>query len=105
MPCHSGQYDPAVGVLLRVAVLPGGTTEQQPVGEAPLFSGLLDTGADVTCISKKVASMLELKPTGKIPVTGATGIADANRYMVDILLPTMNTGNRMRPGPLERAPI
>ena len=86
MPCLSGQYNPSVGVLLRVAVLPGGTTEQQPQGEAPLFSGLLDTGADVTCISSKVAAMLELQPTGKIPVIGATGVAEANQYMVDLLL-------------------
>ena len=40
MPCISGQYDPAVGVLLQVAFLPGGhlikenrsNSEESPIG-------------------------------------------------------------------------
>ena len=88
MPCLSGEYDPTVGVLLQVAVLPGGTLEQQPEGEAPAFSGLVDTGADVTCISDKVSTVLDLQPTGKVQMVGATD-ADAvavNQYLVDLLL-------------------
>ena len=51
MPCLSGQYDPKVGVLLQVAVLPGGTLEKALQGEAdsvnaPVVNGLMDTGAD-----------------------------------------------------------
>jgi len=86
MPCLSGEYNPAVGVLLRAAVLPGGTVAQQPQGQAPSFSSLIDTGADVTCISSNVAAMLGIQPSGKRSVVGATGIAEANQYIVDLLL-------------------
>ena len=86
MPCLSGEYDPTVGVLLQVAVLPGGTLEQQSGGEASVFSGLVDTGADVTCISDKVSTVLDLQPTGRVQMVGATGAGDVNQYLVDLLL-------------------
>ncbi|MDE0137551.1 MAG: retroviral-like aspartic protease family protein [bacterium] len=86
MPCLSGEYDPTVGILLQVAVLPGGTFEQQSEGEARVFSGLVDTGADVTCISNKVADFLDLQSTGKVPMVGATGSDAVNQYLVDLLL-------------------
>lgn len=91
MPCLSGQFDPKVGVLLQVAVLPGGTLDKVMQGRAepvnaPVLNGLIDTGADQTCISPNVANTLELKPTGKIPVSGATGIAEMNQYLIDLML-------------------
>lgn len=91
MPCLSGQYDPKVGVLLQVAVLPGGTLEKALQGEAdsvnaPVVNGLIDTGADNTCISPKVAASLGLQPISKIPVSGATGVAEMNQYMIDLML-------------------
>ena len=51
---------------------PGGTLEQRPEGQARVFSGLVDTGADVTCISDKVSTVLDLQPTGKVQMVGAT---------------------------------
>ena len=86
MPCLSGEYDPTVGILLQVAVLPGGTLEQQSEGKAPVFAGLVDTGADVTCISNKVADFLNLEPSGKLQIVGATGPGSVNQYLVDVLL-------------------
>ena len=95
MPCLSGQYDPAVGVLLQVAVLPGGHLNQamqSTSGEDPVnvkgapVSGLMDTGADRTCISPNLAQSLNLPPIGKIPVSGATGASTMNQYMIDLLL-------------------
>ena len=95
MPCLSGQYDPDVGVLLQITVLPGGHLDQamqSSAGEAPLnvkgapVSGLMDTGADRTCISPKLAQSLSLPPIGKIPVSGATGASAMNQYMIDLLL-------------------
>ena len=95
MPCISGQYDPDVGVLLQVAVLPGGhlnqairsNSEKPSVGVmgAPV-SGLLDTGADHTCVSQRLAQSLNLRPSGKVPVSGATGVSEMNQYMIDLLL-------------------
>ena len=93
MPCISGQYDPEVGVLLQVAVLPGGrlnqaiqsNSEQSSIGVmgAPV-SGLLDTGADHTCVSRRLAQSLNLRPSGKVPVSGATGASEMNQYMIDL---------------------
>lgn len=95
MPCISGQYDPGVGVLLQITVLPGGhlnkairsNSEESPIGVmgAPV-SGLLDTGADRTCVSRRLAQSLNLPPSGKIPVSGATGVNEMNQYMIDLLL-------------------
>ena len=95
MPCISGQYDPEVGVLLQVAVLPGGhlnqamrsNSEKSSIGVmgAPV-SGLLDTGADHTCVSRRLAQSLDLRPSGKVPVSGATGVSEMNQYMIDLLL-------------------
>ena len=94
MPCISGQYDPEVGVLLQVAVLPGGylnqairsNSEKPSIGVmgAPV-SGLLDTGADHTCVSQRLAQSLNLRPSGKVPVSGATGVSEMNQYMIDLL--------------------
>ena len=95
MPCISGQYDPEVGVLLQVAVLSGGDLNQairsnseEPstgVMGAPV-NGLLDTGADHTCVSRRLAQSLNLRPSGKVPVSGATGASEMNQYMIDLLL-------------------
>lgn len=94
MPCLSGEFDPAVGILLQVAILPGGTLESQAQGEAAVFTGLVDTGADVTCISNRVVNLLDLQPTGKRQVVGATGPGVANQYLADLLLQfgTQNIG-------------
>ena len=95
MPCLSGQYNPDVGVLLQVAVLPGGYLNraiQAGSGEGAVelktapVNGLMDTGADRTCISLKLAQSLGLTPIGKIPVSGATGASAMNQYMIDLLL-------------------
>lgn len=89
MPCLSGQYDPKVGVLLEVGVLPGGSLEPQIQTEIPhatVVSALLDTGADHTCISSIFARSLGIKEVGKVAVTGATGTASMNQYLIDMIL-------------------
>ena len=89
MPCLSGQYDPAIGVLLEVGVLPGGSLDPQSkpdIPSAPVVGALLDTGADNTCISPMLARSLDIKALGKMPVVGATGSAQMNRYMIDMIL-------------------
>ena len=89
MPCLSGQYDPAIGVLLEVGVLPGGSLDPQNESEipsAPVVGALLDTGADNTCISSILARSMDIQAVGKIPVVGATGSAQMNRYIIDMIL-------------------
>ncbi len=100
MPCISGAYDPRIGVLLQVGILPGGAVAEAhrqagaaSDGEHPEFrgkgagtQGLVDTGATMTCVSAQLAQHLALPPRGKIEVQGATGSNPVNAYHVDFML-------------------
>ena len=97
MPCLSGDFNPAIGVIVQVVVVPGGQlgtikSQQQGAGNqqltvnAPTANGLMDTGADATCISEKLAKALNLKPTGKVQTVGVHGPEQVNQHSVDLLL-------------------
>lgn len=51
------------------------------------FIGIWDTGATTTCITKKVASVLNLIPIGTTITSTAGGNKECNVYCVDIILP------------------
>lgn len=89
MPCLSGNYNPAVGVILQVAILPqshlallqnsaGGPAPQIP--NLTMFAALLDTGASVTCISKSAVQQVGLLPSGKTIMSGSTGASAVDQY-------------------------
>ena len=46
----------------------------------------MDTGATMTCLASDVAQAMQLRPVGKISVSSATGVAEMNQYIVDLLL-------------------
>jgi hypothetical protein len=71
MPCLSGQFDPTVGVLLQIGILPPGTTPAVAAGGATLtqFPALLDTGASDTCIAPVIARALALPPIGMLSMS------------------------------------
>jgi len=48
---------------------------------------LWDTGATNTCISKRVANVLNLIPLGKIKINTPSGFKDVNTYLIDVILP------------------
>ena len=86
-------YDPKVGVLVQVAIVPGGQFAQlqnQKSGDAleiTAVQGLIDTGADSTCIAPSLINQLGLKPIGKIQTVGVTGEpTPMNQYTVDLAL-------------------
>jgi hypothetical protein len=94
MPCLAGNYNPAVGVILQVAILPPSQltavrTQHQPSTPQNLtmFAGLLDTGASVTCISKNVVQTIGLQPSGKTNMSGSTGqgVVDQYTFVVGLL--------------------
>ncbi len=75
MPCISGNYNPAVGPLIQVAILdaatamnPGADGDKNP--KLGIFKALIDTGATSTCISGRVVSETGLAPSGKTPNDG-----------------------------------
>jgi len=91
MPCLSGNYDRAAGILVNVGILPHqqfaaiqqaglAASPQTPLGQLPIFTGLLDTGASVTCISDKVIKAVGLQPSGKTMMSGSTGQSSVDQY-------------------------
>src|ERR1700739_4532614 len=88
MPCLAGNYNPAVGVILQVGILPpsqlGAFQGPQQQGVQPpqlsMFAGLLDTGASVTCVSRNVVQSLALHPSGMTNMSGSTGQSTVDQY-------------------------
>jgi hypothetical protein len=102
MPCIAGNYNPAVGIILQVAILPqeeltairASPQEQPPKSpDLRMFAALVDTGASVTCISSNVVQKLGLQPSGKTNMSGSTGqnIVDQYTFVVGVLIPTQQS--------------
>lgn len=99
MPSLSGRFDPGIGVLINVGVLPPGlitptTTQPPPI---TTFPALLDTGASVTCLSPSVAQTVGLRPMGMRPMVSATQTIPVPVYLVDLVLP-FGTAGLLLPG-------
>lgn len=95
MPCISGPYDPAAGILLQVGLVPGGKTDeirQRPgtgsdtQAQVVRAHALVDTGASMTSVSPRLAAGMALQPLGRTEIQGATGSTDVNTYYVDLFL-------------------
>ena len=69
MPCLSGQFDPTIGVLINVIVLPPGLLVPGRPLTVPFtaFPALVDTGASMTCISPQVVQAVGVQPLGMRP--------------------------------------
>jgi hypothetical protein len=85
------QFNPAVGILVQVAIHKAGTITPATLQQAPppnTFQALVDTGATTTCISSAIAKALNLTPAGLRPMGSATHQAVlTNTYLVDLGLP------------------
>jgi aspartyl protease len=110
MPRFSGTFDPVIGPLLDVIVLPfvglytpgmplptasntalfAEHTEEKPATQisAIRVPALIDTAANVTCITPQLAQTLNLEPRGKRPFAGASQaeLTVRNIYLVDLVL-------------------
>jgi hypothetical protein len=84
MPLVAGNYNPAAGVLIQVAILPQSQLAAIQAGGTPanltMFAALVDTGASVTCISSNVVQALGLQPSGKTQMSGSTGQNTVDQY-------------------------
>jgi hypothetical protein len=94
MPCLSGSFNPAIGLLINVGILPAGTLRPGSAPPIPLntFPALVDTGATVTCIAPSVVQHLGLQPIGMRAMVSATQTIPVPIYLVDLILPFGNTG-------------
>jgi hypothetical protein len=88
MPCAAGNFNPAVGIIMQVAILPQSQivtfqaprTPQSTPPDLTMFAALIDTGASVTCISKNVVQALNLQPSGKTSMSGSTGQTTVDQF-------------------------
>ena len=89
MPILSLQYDPNVGPLVPgVIALPDtlrdvsrGITGGMPFA---LANFLIDTGADMTCVSKSLAERVGLEIVSQVDMVTPHGVAPANMYLCDV---------------------
>ena len=89
MPCIWGKHNGSQ-VFLNVAVfednivdkLSGNPTERP--FSLHVFSGLVDTGAQATCITSAAAEKVGLTPIGKVPIMGVSGLSYHNNYLFKI---------------------
>ena len=87
MPSISGAYQAQHGPVVSIGVAQVNTITQASAATLAQYPALIDSGATGTCISPKIAKDLALKPIGKQRISGATGTAPANVYIVDIVIP------------------
>jgi hypothetical protein len=86
MPSLAGNYNPAVGVIIQVAIFGPSQVATVSAHQAlqnsnlALFAALLDTGASVTCISSNVIQKLGLQPSGKTSMSGSTGTSTVDQF-------------------------
>ncbi len=82
MPALSGKFNPQEGVIWKVGFIAWNQEVPNNIDRIHICSALVDTGADVTCISKKVAKELMLEPSGKIDMHSARELSEVNTYDV-----------------------
>lgn len=56
------------------------------------YKALVDTGADHTCISRKIAHEVGLRVTGKIGMASASRDEEVNLYIADVYVPVVSSG-------------
>ena len=91
MSCLSATFNPAVGPLLSVLIAPTGTLKPKANGgggpHVGAYNLLIDSGADITCLTTQVAADMKLQLLGKRDVGHAAGSAKVNTYLADIGIP------------------
>jgi hypothetical protein len=88
VPCISGNFNPKDGIYHPVVILPVGTpgfNGSEIVGQQLYgFKALFDTGAQITCISQRVAAKLGLVPRGRGNIVSASETTETNIYLFRI---------------------
>ena len=101
MPCLTRTFDPDVGPLISLGIAKPGTLASAPKNspiEIRAYIALVDTGADVTCISGQIAIDVGLVLRGKKDMASALTVEAANYYLADIALPFGDPGGS---GPIQ----
>jgi hypothetical protein len=104
MPCIWGQHNGAQ-LFLVVVILPANSATLTAAPHGATYNGplhpaqaLVDTGATITAISKRLAGALGIQPIGKTPVHGAGGLVNQNQYLFHVGFPFAMMGQPTLPG-------
>jgi gag-polyprotein putative aspartyl protease len=85
VPCISGSFNPIDGIYYQVIILPVGKAgfdgPELINQQFHYFKALLDTGAQITCISQRVSERLELVPRGRGTIVSASETTETNIYL------------------------
>jgi hypothetical protein len=89
MPCIWGRHNGSQAIL-PVAIFDDGISGQilssgpdRALGRN-IFNALIDTGAQATCISRRVAERIDLLPIGRVPVLGVSGLQYHSNYLFKV---------------------
>lgn len=88
-------FDPSVGPVADIVVAPPGTIKSGTDISSPLartYKALIDTGAAITCISRRVAQETGLRVVGKRHMISASRKELANLYRADVYIPIGDHG-------------
>ncbi|HEX7382305.1 MAG TPA: hypothetical protein VF265_09160 [Nevskiaceae bacterium] len=88
MPCISGAFRVADGILLPVTVVQsgGGVDALKLQPSPPIVYGLVDLGASHTCVSTSLAECTCLEQVSMIRVRGVHGLAPTPQYAADLIV-------------------
>ena len=100
MPCVSTSYDPDIDPLIKVNVSNKNlekmiVNQKMYVGPFKTYTGLIDTGAFCTGISKKIVKELSLKKRSQIPISTPSGQKICDTFLIFISFEIMP--NRLFP--------
>lgn len=89
MPCIWGKHNQSQ-VFVNVAIFEAGIVDHlstSRIGDdfrLHVFTALIDTGAQSTCITSSAAEKVGLIPVGKVPIRGVSGLQYHNNYIFKV---------------------
>ena len=93
MPCCSGSYDASIGVYLQAVLIPKAFKQPDgkpeaadffPGGVVRSFKAQIDTGAQTTCITKRVIDYYSMKPNGRTEIISVSGQGEVNTFVFTV---------------------
>ncbi len=97
MPRLTVPFDPVIGPIADVVIAPPDTIHtgaDAASRRARTYKALVDTGAEITCITQEIAREVGLRVTGIAPMASASGTHNANLYIAYVYVPLSGSGAR-----------
>jgi len=104
VPCCAGSYDPSVGIYLQAILIPKAFSQTRerldaadvfPGGVVKPFKAQIDTGAQTTCITKRVIDHYSMQPNGRTKIISVSGQEEVNTFIFTVGFLMGGTPNRV----------